>query len=39
MPLDSIDVLITDSSAPQDIISDLRSRNLQVVIAEDKFNG
>jgi DeoR/GlpR family transcriptional regulator of sugar metabolism len=33
MPIDNIDVLITDPSAPDKIVSDLRNRNVQVIVA------
>jgi DeoR/GlpR family transcriptional regulator of sugar metabolism len=35
MPVEKIDVLITDSSAPEDDLSKLRDRGVQVIVAED----
>jgi DeoR/GlpR family transcriptional regulator of sugar metabolism len=37
MDIEKIDVLITDSNAPDQIIADLRKRNVEVIVASDGY--
>jgi len=39
MDIEKIDVLITDSNAPDQIISDLRKRNVEVIVASDGYQN